>query len=266
LLAVLTLLPHVLGSAVNIAYNALRIVSSLTTEQQEVFAWLVLAYNLVMYPACLTILVGLVVPAWRTWRDLGYGRTAPGVRPDPDRVAAVRRRVLRWPLWAVAVSCLGWLPGGMVFPLAIAWLAGPVDGEVFGHFVVSFTLSGLIALTYSFFAVQFMALRVFYHRLWVDGRDFAEAARAELGSVAPRLRAFQLLAGVIPLAGAVLLIGVGPETSGYRTFRLLATALIALGMAGFGLAAVAHNVLSQTLAVLTRAGGPPSARGVGSCS
>jgi serine/threonine protein kinase len=266
LLAVLTLLPHVLGSAVNIAYNALRIVSSLTTAQQVAFTWLVLGYNLVMYPVCLAILVGLVVPAWRTWRDLGYGRAVSGVRPAPDRVAAVRRGVLRWPLWAVAVSCLGWLPGGMVFPLAIVWLAGPVDAEVFGHFVVSFTLSGLIALTYSFFAVQFMALRVFYPRLWVDGRDFGPTTRAELGSVAPRLRAFQLLAGVIPLAGAVLLIGVGPETSGYRTFRLLATALIALGMAGFGLAAVAHNVLSQTLAVLTRAEGAPSARGVGSCS
>jgi hypothetical protein len=126
--------------------------------------------------------------------------------------------------------------------------------EVFGHFAVSFTVSGLIALTYSFFAVQFIVLRVLYCRLWVDGQDFGRAARAELGSLGPRLRLFQLLAGMVPLVGAVLMVGLGPEASGYRTFRLLVTAVIVLGMAGFGLATVAHNVLSRTLAVLTRAG------------
>jgi hypothetical protein len=161
----------------------------------------------------------------------------------------------------VAVSCLGWLPGGALFPLALAVFAGPLDVEVFGHFAVSFTLSGLIALTYTFFAVQFLVLRVFYCRLWADGQGLGAAARAELGALGPRLRWFQLLAGLIPLVGAVLMVGVGPEISGYRTFRLLVTALLVLGMAGFGIATVAHNVLSQTLAVLVRPEGRGADRG-----
>jgi hypothetical protein len=254
-LALLALLPHLLGSAVNISYNAFHIVRSLTKPQQDVFAWVVLGYNLLIYPACLAGLIGLVVPAWRTWRDLGRGRTAGG------QIVVVRRGVLRWPRWAVGLSCLGWLPGGLLFPLAIFLFAGPVGIEVFGHFALSFTVSGLIALTYSFFAVQFLVLRVFYCRLWVDGRDFGPAARAELGALGPRLRLFQALAGMIPLVGAVLLVGVGPEISGYPTFRLLVTALLVLGMAGFGLATAAHNVLSQTLAVLTRTKGPGQERG-----
>jgi eukaryotic-like serine/threonine-protein kinase len=185
LLAVLTLFPHFLGSAVNICYNALCIVRSLTPAQQDVFAGLVLGYNLLMYPACLAILVGLVVPGWKTNRALGRGQVVGGAQ-----MAAVRRGVLGWPLWAVAVSCLGWLPGGLLFPLAISFFAGPVGIDVFGHFAVSFTVSGLIALTYSFFAVQFIVLRVLYGRLWVDGQDFGAAARAELGALGPRLRWF----------------------------------------------------------------------------
>jgi hypothetical protein len=256
LLAVLTLFPHFLGSAVNICYNALWIVSSFTPAQQDVFAGLVLGYNLLMYPACLAILVGLVVPGWKTYRALDRGQVV-----GRAQMAAVRRGVLGWPLWAVAVSCVGWLPGGLLFTLVISFFAGPVGSDVFGHFAVSFPVSGLIALTYSFFAVQFIVLRVLYGRLWVDGQDFGAAARAELGALGPRLRWFQFLAGMIPLVGAVLLMGVGPEVSGYRTFRLLVIALIVLGMAGFGLATVAHNVLSRTLAVLTRADGRSRDRG-----
>jgi hypothetical protein len=153
----------------------------------------------------------------------------------------------------VAASCLGWLPGGILFPLGISSFAGPVGIEVFGHFALSFAFSGLIALTYSFFAAQFIVLRVLYGRLWADGQDFGRATRAEVGALGPRLRWFQFLAGMAPLAGAVLMIGLGPEISSHRTFRLLVTALILLGMAGFGLATAAHNLLSQTLAVLTRA-------------
>jgi hypothetical protein len=208
----------------------------------------VLGYNLLMYPLCLAILAGAVPPVWRTWRDLGRRRAV-----SAERMATARRRLLRWPTWAVAASCLGWLPGGLLFPAALSAVAGAVGGEVFVHFVVSFTLSGLIALTYSFFAVQFLVLRVFYGRLWADGQDFGAKARREVGCLGRRLRWFQFPAGMIPLAGAVLMIGVGPATSGERAFRLLLTALIVLGMCGFGVTTVVQQLLSQTLAVLTRA-------------
>jgi serine/threonine protein kinase len=245
-LVVLTLLPHLLGSLVNIPYNQLQIVSSLGEAQQLVFVLLVTAYNAVAYPVCLAVLACLIGPALRTWRALTQGRV-----DDPAQVTAVRRRVLTWPRWAVGVSCAGWLPGGVVFPLAISLLAGPIRLDVFGHFLVSFTLSGLIALTYSYFAVQVVALRVLYPRLWVDARDLPQRVAEELGSRAPRLGLFQLLAGTVPLAGALLLVSLGPDPSGDYMFRLLATGLILLGLAGFGLAVAANRLLARTLAVLT---------------
>jgi hypothetical protein len=149
---------------------------------------------------------------------------------------------------------LGWLPGGLIFPLTLWLFAGPVKASVFGHFLLSFTTSGLIALTYSVLAVEFMVLRVLYPALWCDARRLRATARKELTGEEGRLGVLQFLAVLIPLTGAVLLLGVGPETfdpAGYLTFRLLVTALLAAGMLGLGVAILVSGELRQTVAALT---------------
>jgi hypothetical protein len=247
----LILLPHVLGSAVNVSYNRLRIVERLlSSSQQETFARLVLGYNLVVYPVALGLLVSLIAPVARVWR-----RLSAAIPPSGAEVDAARRQALRLPLWAVALSALGWLPGGLLFPLGLGWLSpDPVSPAVFDHFLVSFTVSGLIALTYSVFAVQFLVLRVLYPRLWFDAQGLRQTAHTELRGLGRRLGLLQFLAVLIPLAGAVLMVDVGPEAftpSSYRTFRLLVTALIALGMFGLGVAMLVSGRLTQTLAAFT---------------
>ncbi len=242
-LLVLTMLPHLVGSVVNVTYNQVQIVDHLTAAQKSAFVWVCAAYNTVMYPLCLVLLVRLVTPVFGCWAAIRAGDAV-----DPATARAARRRISVWPLWAVALSCLGWLPGAVLFPAGIVLVAGPVAADVYGHFVISFTLSGLIALTYSFFAAQCVVLRLLYPRLWAAEENPAESA--ELATTPALVRAFQFLAGTIPLAGAAMLVAVGPETSGYRTFRLLVTALIALGMAGFGLAIIATGYLTRTLRAL----------------
>jgi serine/threonine protein kinase len=251
-LSVLTLLPHVLGSAVNITYNTLWIVDGLTPAQQACFGRLVLGYNAVIYTGCLWLLYRLIAPVFRGWRRL--------LNAGPMTAAeatALRRHALTLPLWAVVLSCAGWLPGGILFPLGLSVLSEPVSVRESAHFLVSFTISGLIALTYSYFAVQFVVLRVLYPRMWTDAQGLRQHTRTELASLDRRLRLFQFLAGLIPLAGAVLLVSVAPEQF-TLTFRLLVTALIALGTAGFGLALVASSRLTQTLTALVGPNQPPA--------
>jgi serine/threonine protein kinase len=246
-MAILALLPHILGSSVNISYNSSRIVNDLTPPQRFVFGRLALAYNALAYPLCLLIVVRLVLPVMRVWRRLG--EDGPGV--EAAAVGEARRRVLRWPLWIIGLSCAGWLPGGLLFPLGLQVLAGPLPAGVFGHFVVSFTTAGLIALTYALFAVQFVVLRGFYPRLWGDTRDVRARAAVELAPLDRRLGLFQVAAGMIPLAGAVLMIRVAPEElnpADYQAFRVLLTALIALGMVGFGVASAVSRDLGHVLA------------------
>jgi serine/threonine protein kinase len=242
---VLMLLPHLLATVVNITYNQINIVGHLTPAQQTLFPRLVLAYNLVVYAICLTLLCRLIIPVVRTWRQLAGAEI-----PDDARVAAARRQALSWPRWIIGLSCLGWLPGVLVFPLGLHWLAGPADPDVFGHFFISNTLAGLIAMTYSFFATQYLVLRVLYPRLWVDAQRLRELTRdEELGALDRRLGSFQLCAGLIPLTGAAVLVTVGPDHL-TLAFRLLVLGLLALGTAGFALAILVSGLLRQTLTAL----------------
>ena len=157
----------------------------------------------------------------------------------------------------VLIACIGWLPGGILFPVLISYFDVPLDAGMFGRFFISFTLSGLIAITYSFFGLEFVVLRVLYPSFWPNVRDVQQVIAQEIRPQDTRLKVFQLLAGVIPLAGAFLLVAVGPEVSRERGFRLLLTGLIVLGMVGFGVAMWVNQVLSMTLAVLTRRQGRP---------
>ncbi len=245
-LAVLALLPHVVGSLVNVWYNAERVIRHLNAEQHDVFMRLTVVYNSLVYPLALVAVWWLVAPILRTWRSLAAG--------TGDEAAAVlaRRRLLALPRWALGLSFLGWLPGAILLPLGIQWLAGPLppEGEVFEHFVYSFLISGLIALTYSALGVEFVALRALYPRFWVDAREVRRRMAEELATFGPRPQALQWLAGGIPLIAAILLTVGGPAIAGSRTFRVLVAILILLGMAGFGLALLAGNRLAGTLAIL----------------
>jgi hypothetical protein len=246
----LVLLPHILGSVVNIWYNALQIVDRLTAAQQAEFLQLVLTYNGVVYPICILTLLALVGQVRQVWLRL----TGPEPPPVPE-IGTARRRALRLPWWIVGFSSVGWLSGGLLFPFVLDRSTGPLSDDVYRHFVISFTISGLIALTYSFFAVQYVVLRVLYPALWAG----AGAARQELQGMGVRLAWFQLLAGMIPLAGAVLMVGIGEEgliPVADRSFRLLVTVLIALGMTGFGVALAVSRRLNDTVQAFTDRGGP----------
>ena len=255
LLVLLGVLPHFLGSLVNAVYNLLQVINSLTPQQQTTFVSLLIVYNVVAYTLCLGVMYRLVVPDFRALGELSRGEVAAG-----PWIPALRRRILALPTRAVIVSCLGWLPGGLLYPLGIHLWAGPLDLAVYAHFILSLTVSGLIALTYSYFGVQFMVLRVLYPWLWTETEDRRSTAREELAPVRSRLRRFQFLAGVIPLSAAVLLVDAGPRITGFQTFRLLTLSLIALSLAGFVLAISVSNMLTQTLAVLSGSEGQPLAK------
>jgi hypothetical protein len=247
-LILLTLAPHLIGSVINVAYNSIEIVNTLTQRQRTIFLGLVAGYNVIVYPLCLGLAWWWIAPSYGDWKAMRLAR-----RISAEEVAEARRRVLAWPMLAVVLSCVGWLPGGLIFPAALSFFSEPgepLSMGVYGHFLVSFWLSGLIALTYTFFAAEFVAVRVLYPRLWVDPQAVRSTAQRELASVAGRLRCFQLLAGLIPLASSALMIGLGLEDMS-RTFRILATGLIVLGMAGIGLTFTVARTLSETLAALT---------------
>ena len=161
-----------------------------------------------------------------------------------------RRQTLALPGWIVAITCLGWFPGGILFPVCLNLGVEPISGADSIHLFLSFAISGLIASTYAYFGVQFIVLRVLYPRMWSDPSGARQRATQELRGLPGLLRRYQMLAVLIPLVGATLLISAGPDQLSIA-FRALVTSLIVLGLAGFAMATRICQRLSRLLTVLT---------------
>ncbi|MEX0614097.1 MAG: protein kinase, partial [Pirellulales bacterium] len=244
-LVILVLVPQIVGSVVNIAYNATEIVGQLNDRQQKLFAQLVVDYNSIVYPLGVVILILAVRPVWKCWNAL-EGK-------DPvveDQVEAARRQALRLPRWIAGLVALGWFPGGFLFPLVIATVEPRLEPRIAAHFIASFCLSGLIALAYSLCGAQYLVLRVLYPGMWCDTRHFNQKAQRELAPMAARLGRIQMLAGSIPLVAAVLMLTLGGRTV-QTTFHYLVTGLIVLGMIGSQFTIGVTRSLSQVVAALT---------------
>ena len=249
----LVMLPQILATFVNIAYNWSRIVGHLNDHLQQMF-WVVAGcYNLVLYPFTLAMYLRQVLPVFRVWRTLASTEPISGTLVD-----AARRRALGVPRWGIGLSANAWFLGGVVFPVALHF-CGPgnstVDDGDLGnltandalHFAISFTLSGIIAMTYCVIAMEYIVLRVLYPGLWLDARDMRAVAQEELRPAGRRLFLWQFLAVIIPIIGAILMI---QGTRDDRTFRLLVTGLLCLGMVGLGVTLVTAGILRETIAVL----------------
>jgi eukaryotic-like serine/threonine-protein kinase len=250
-LILLGLLPHILGSLVQIAYNATRIVHHLSQQQQELFIRLVAGFNPAIYAACLLWLAPYLLSIYRAWRQ--SCRDPSNVGPAID---AARQEAIRLPGRAVLVGGVGWLCGALFFPTVLHYRAGGLPWDAWLHFWISFLLAGSIAVAYGFILLQYLILRVMYPRMWSSPADFPHRAVKELARVEPRMRAFQSLAASIPFMGAVILVTVGPDqftATEYGAFRLLVTTLILSGMLGARLAATISHQISSMIQTLTSA-------------
>ncbi|MGI9455424.1 MAG: protein kinase domain-containing protein [Aeoliella sp.] len=224
---IFALLPQLVGSLFNISYNLLEIVPRLSDPQKALFGKLVLGYNAIVYPAAVVAGWALFAPLYRVWKEL-HGKTPVA----PARLEWARRRSLQLPMWLLLFAAVGWLPGGVLFPLLIDALKGSVSNGLYLHFIASFTLSGLIAVAYSLCGVQFAAMRGLYARLWPRAASFRAISRRELPPTRWRLLLMQILAGIIPSVAVVMLLATSDEANTVG-FRLLTVALILLGTIGF---------------------------------
>ena len=243
-LAAVALLPHLAGSVAQISYNAVEV--KLTDAQKPAFLGVVIAYNLLAYPLCLGVAVRLIR---RQVRGL---KLLPGL-PGAD-VDALRGRSLRLAGQAAALGAAGWLPGAVVFPLAIDLAAGPLRWQEYAHFAVSFALAGVIAVVFSYLGFQYVVFRAILPR--VGNPDTYTPARtaAAVRSLTSAFGPLVMLACGVPLVGAVLLLTLedGLLTLG---FRLLVVMLIGLGVAGVALAERVVRRLRELAAVWLSEGG-----------
>ena len=242
----LAVFPHFLGSVVNISYNSLRIIGKLEDPQQTAFVQLVLIYNSVVYPICLGLLVWLIHRVMKLKQSLNATDDFVEIRGR-----SARSQILLLPKRAALLACLGWLPGALFFPVGIGLLSKMgVEPEIYYHFVISFTFSGLIALTYSFLGLACLSLGAFYSRMFPEPGEFPFKVNEELKSQAQWLSFFKILAGLIPLAAASIFISVSSMEGQQVQFKVLAVSLILLSGIGFQFADRVVSRLTNKIHIL----------------
>ncbi len=257
-LVILVILPQIAGSIFNITYNMTQIVKELDDQQQAAFWKLVNIYNAIVYPIAVIVFVIVVRRVVGSWKSLKTGEPLP-----PGEIEVVRRKVLRLPRWIAGLSAFGWFPGGFLFPLAIAVMAPVIQLDAAAHFLVSFLLSGLIALAYSMCGVEFIVLRCLYPALWRDTKNFSEIAQQELRPVYKQLNRIELLAVLVPLVGAIVFLMLGKmhvgtanaadNAAAETVFRSMGAALIVLGVLGIDITRAVTNHLASVVRALTNA-------------
>jgi serine/threonine protein kinase len=245
-LVLLTMFPQIAGSIFNITYNITQIVSTLSPSQQRAFNGVLSVYNAIVYPIGGVVFIVMVRRVWRVWNAL-----STAARVSEAEVQAAREQALRLPRGIALLNAFGWFPGGFLFPLFISWTSTPLPLQTYIHFVVSFCLSGLVALSYSLCGVEFVVLRGLYPGLWQSANKFSEQARQELAPVYNQLNRIELFAVSIPLVSALLFLMLTDETN--FAFKNIVATLIILGVMGFHLTSAVINHLTRVLVALTNA-------------
>ena len=251
-LFILSLTPHIVASLINIAYNYSRIVTKLDGVQQRVFVRAIFWYDPIGYTVGILLAVRILLPVVQGWRQV-----AARLPEDRQLIDRGRRIATTWPWWAGVIACICWVPGGFVFPTIMTIASKSLPLEHWVHLIISFTLSGLIAATYSMYLVQWMSLCVIYPRLWYDRQGFRATAAAELRNVPRTLWLLQVMAGLIPSIAAILLMSLmmmllrSSKEKVDPLFGFLVIGLMILGSAGFPLATYMTGLLSKALAALT---------------
>lgn len=237
---VVTLAPQVFGSLVNIVYNFAAILENFSAADRVLFQKVTLIYNIIVYPTCIALYVYSLWPLRK--KNLS--------RPS----AQVRKKVLNIPLLISFVTSLGWLPGGILFPYFIHTLGAGLPRSTFIHFAASFALSWIVALSYSAVFAQAICVRSLYPRLLIEEAEPTAVARRELSGIHLRIRFFQALAVLVPLASAAVLVTLltqSPDGNALATFRWQMLLIIGVGVAGVFAVGTASEKTRKVISILT---------------
>ena len=138
-----------------------------------------------------------------------------------------------------------WLVAAPVYPICLHIMRGHVPLAVYGQFLTSLAICGLIASAYPFLAVSFVAIRCFYPLLmrW-DSMEKNDVQPLHLVSQTAWLAL--ILAALVPMIGAALLVLF---SQGHHASLL---ALTIGGASGFAIAVTLFRLLQKDIQILTR--------------
>ncbi len=205
-LVAVALIPNLILSVLNIAFNLRAIIASITSSMpdaqaeyiRQIFLGVQLAVvNVVTYSIGVGICIGLA------------RKTARAVRRNVDGLPAeqwltVSRAALWFPRHCGWVVLFLWISSGFVFPMWIDMISGKgqISLGIYLQFVTSQVLCGLIAAAMSFFLVAYVVIQALYPRI-IPSEVRDGDARSELDRLNRRVNGVFFLLVLVPFAAVI---------------------------------------------------------------
>jgi adenylate cyclase len=207
-LFLVVLFSNAAGGVFNLGYNYFLVIRHLPEEPQATFRHVAAYHNLLAYSYGVAAILWVTLPLVPCRSDLRAGREV-----SAQQLARCRRRLINTPLHTLWLSAVGWLPGAVVFPLALCWHGRcPDPGRIWGQFLVSFGVSTLLTMTQTFVCVELFLIRFVYPEFFQGARP-AEIPGAYPVGLRWRLWMYWLAVAVAPLA-AMLVLAVNFAAAG----------------------------------------------------
>jgi adenylate cyclase len=208
LTALAPIVPHLLGGIFNIWYNMVIIDPLLRAAGlRDRFIHTAIVWNVLVFSGTISAWVHLVLSLRPAYRRLRLDEPMPEAQLD-----AARRRLVNMPWYSAVIGGTGWLMCIPVFLVSLSLGSHGLNAQLYWHLPISFVVSGFIAITQSFFLVEWIT-----H--WGLFPAFFRNARADrLKGIYPiSLRTRGLMwaisASICPI-GSLLLLAFAPISPG----------------------------------------------------
>lgn len=228
---------HLIASALQIAYNQAEIISRLTPSAYQLFNILLFCVNPILYTACTWFVLKYLRAILKPWSRLDRGLSVA-----TNEVELARRNLMLFPKRVAIIGGLGWLGGVIGFPGIIYLFAQQFSLDVWLHFILSFAISGAIAVTFSYALVLAVAVYSIYPILFANPARFIDESKRQLKPIHAAWPKLSMVAGLIPLGAAILVVAyfhpddlLPTPTNPYReiAFKGLVIGLILSSAFGF---------------------------------
>jgi serine/threonine protein kinase len=245
------LLPNALGGFLNQRFNWHVIFGNVEEgPSYDAMNW---AFHVAMFIVnAIAFPLGIAVGSWILWPLCAtLARVRRGEQVSADELTSARKLALRFGEYAAWLGAIEWAVTGFIFPPFILFLTGPIEIQnrerIFGLFVGSQIVSGLIAAAFPYFGATWLGVRAYYPAL-LDGKPIDPEESRLLLNVSSRSYFYLLVAALVPLVGMSLL-GYSRITDKWWAYALpLAVSLGALFVAYRVLQSLRADVAALSLA------------------
>lgn len=218
--------PHIIAAVFNYFYNDTWVKAQVTEEVYSVFEMMVIGVNAVAFP------LGFGLCIWFSRRVCTAlkGGASDDSKSTSEVLSMARHDCLKLPQLVTAIGVSEWVVAGLVYPVGLHLIAGPLLLKWHIHFFSSLLICGLIAAAYPFYLSTSLCVRTFLPAL-LKQETLKQSDLNLLSRLSDQSVISLYLAGGVPAAGMLFLLLT--QESGDQLSNSALKILSVLGAVGF---------------------------------